>query len=88
MRILLIAGAIMAAISFNPASAKAAEPPWCAVISVAEGAVYEDCQYWTFEACRSVVLAGNRGFCNNNPRWTGPVPSTKRARHKRQVQHD
>jgi hypothetical protein len=86
-RVLLIAGAALAAISFNPASAKAAEPPWCAFISVAQGAVYEDCQYYTFESCRAVVLAGNRGFCNHNPRYIGPVP-TKRASHKRRVHQD
>lgn len=88
MRILLVAGAIMTVISFNATSATAAEPPWCAVISLGPGAVYEDCQYYSFEACRPVVLAGNRGFCNQNPRWTPPAPSAKRARHKRQVQHD
>ena len=92
-RILMIAGAVIAAtffysMSFYPASfnaARAAEPPWCAFIAVAQGAVYEDCQYYTFEACRAVVLAGNRGFCNHNPRYTGPVPA---KRHKRRVQHD
>jgi hypothetical protein len=89
-RILLIAGAAFAAMSVSTASintAQAAEGPWCAVISLGPGAVYEDCQYHSFEVCRSVVLAGNRGFCNQNPRWVGPVP-TKRASHKRRVQHD
>lgn len=87
-RILMITGAVIAAMSLYPASynaAQAAEGAWCAVISLGPGAVYEDCQYRTFEACRPVVLAGNRGFCNPNPRWTGPVPS-KRA--KRRVHHD
>jgi len=87
-RILLIAGAVIAATSFYPMPfnvAQAAEGPWCAVISLGPGAVYEDCQYRTFEACRPVVLSGNRGFCNQNPRWAGPVP-TKRT--KRRVQHD
>jgi hypothetical protein len=84
-RILLIVGIALAAIAFNPAAAKAVEPPWCAFIAVAQDAVYEDCQYYTFESCRSVVLAGNRGFCNHNPRYTGPV-ATKHA--KRRVQHD
>jgi hypothetical protein len=88
-RILMISGAVIAAMSLYPASfnaARAAEAPWCAFIAVAHGAVYEDCQYYTFESCRSVVLAGNRGFCNHNPRWTGPVP-TKRG-HKRRVHQD
>ena len=89
-RILLIAGAVIAAtatMSFYPASfntVRAAEPPWCAFIAVAQGSVYEDCQYYSFEACRSVVLAGNRGFCNHNPRYTGPT-STKRTSKKRRV---
>jgi hypothetical protein len=87
IRILLITGAMMAAISFNPTSAKAAEPPWCAVISLGPGAVYEDCQYYSFEACRPAVLAGNRGFCNRNPRYIAPATATKRAGHKRKVQY-
>ena len=89
-RILSIAGMLISAMSFYSASftiARAAEAPWCAFIAVAQGAVYEDCQYYSFEACRPVVLAGNRGFCNQNPRWTGPVP-TKRASHKRRVHLD
>jgi hypothetical protein len=88
-RILLIAGAAIAAMTFYPASfiaAQAAEAPWCAVISLGPGAVYEDCQYRTFEACRPVVLSGNRGFCNQNPRYIGPV-ATKRVSNKRRV-HD
>jgi uncharacterized protein DUF3551 len=91
-RILLIAGAVIAAMSisdmsFDASPAQAAESPWCAFIQVSEGAVYEDCQYHSFEACRSVVLAGNRGFCNHNPRWTGSVPA-KRVSHKRRVHQD
>ena len=85
-RILLIAGAAMGAIFLNAAPANAMEAPWCAVISLGPGAVYENCQYWSFEACRPVVLAGNRGFCNYNPRYVGPAPATKRAHHKRKVQ--
>ena len=47
--------------------------PWCAVIEIAPGDVYWDCQYPTFEACYHLgnILAGNRGFCNLNP-WPGP----------------
>ena len=89
-RILLVAGAVIAAMSFGdvPFSvrpAQAAEAPWCAFIAVAQGAVYEDCQYRSFEACRAVILSGNRGFCNHNPRYTGPA-STKRS--KRRVHQD
>jgi hypothetical protein len=24
-----------------------------------------------FEMCRQLVIAGNRGFCNPSPRWSG-----------------
>jgi hypothetical protein len=92
-RILLIAGATIAAMSFYPtafnvAPAQATEAAWCAVISLGPGAVREDCQYRTFEACRPVVLSGNRGFCNQNPRYTGPATASKSTRHKRRVNHD
>lgn len=30
------------------------------------------------------VVAGNRGFCNPNPRWVGPVPKS-RVRYKRRA---
>ena len=61
---------------------RAAEGPWCANIDIGTGNVYEDCQYYSFEACQPHVLAGNRGFCNVNPRWVGPPPN-QRARKKR-----
>ena len=73
-----------AVLSFQPKPAQAGEGPWCAFISTGTGSVYEDCQYWSFEACRPNVLAGNRGFCNPNPRWQGEVAVTrKHARHRR-----
>jgi hypothetical protein len=85
MRILLIAGVLVAVVSFDTRSSNAQEGPWCAIISLGPGSVYEDCRYRSLEACRPNVLAGNRGFCNPNPRWTGPVPKS-RTRHKRRVQ--
>jgi hypothetical protein len=44
------------------------------------GNVYEDCQYYALEACVPNVLAGNRGFCNVNPRWVGPQPRMRVGR--------
>jgi uncharacterized protein DUF3551 len=88
IRILLIAGVAMSVMPLNATSVKAAERPWCAVISLGPGSVYEDCQYSSFEACRPVVLAGNRGFCNHNPRYVGPATATRRAHHKRKIQYD
>ena len=81
MRIALAAAFIVAALSFSVKPVSAAEPPWCAVISLGPGAVYEDCQYWTFEQCRPVVLAGNRGFCNLNPRYVATPTGKTRKRH-------
>jgi hypothetical protein len=45
--------------------------PWCAVLSMGPGDAYWDCHYSSIEECRPTVLAGNRGFCNPNPRWAG-----------------
>ncbi len=85
MRLVLNAAVIIAAMSFDTRPVQAKEGPWCAFIAVAQGAIYEDCQYWSFEACRPVVLAGNRGFCNPNPRWVEPMPKPH-IRHKQRVQ--
>jgi len=84
MRILSIAALVTAAVSFHEGATQAAEGPWCANINIGTGNVYEDCQYYSFEACRPHVLAGNRGFCNLNPRWVGPPPD-RRARNRRAV---
>jgi Protein of unknown function (DUF3551) len=84
MRIALIAASIVAATSFSVPSAGASEGPWCALISLGPGSVYEDCQYRTFEQCRPNVLAGNRGFCNPNPRYVGNAPKKQSSRQRRQ----
>ena len=88
IRIMLVAGVFMAALSFDVPFAKAAEGPWCAFINLTDDSTYEDCQYRTFEACRVTILAGNRGFCNHNPRWNGPSAEAgePRAAKKRRAQ--
>lgn len=86
MRILVIAGVLIAAVSLDTRPSSAQEGPWCAIITLGQGAAYEDCQYYSLEACRPTILAGNRGFCNPNPRWVGSAPKSK-VRHKRRVQH-
>jgi len=80
MRILSIAALVIAAVSLHAAATRAAEGPWCANINIGTGNVYEDCQYWSFEACQPTVLAGNRGFCNVNPRWVGPRRTSARGK--------
>jgi hypothetical protein len=84
MRIVLAAGIIIAAMSFDVRLVKAAEGPWCALIAMTDDSTYEDCQYRSFEECRPNVLAGNRGFCNPNPRWSGGSEAAGEARpHKK-----
>jgi hypothetical protein len=51
-------------------SAPAREGPWCLVWSIA-GTVLEDCSYWTIQQCARDVVGGNRGQCDQNPRWRG-----------------
>ena len=82
MRILAVAAIVIAAVSFEARPVLANEAPWCAVISLGPGAVYWDCQYATFEACRPNVLAGNRGFCNVNPEYVA-APPRSHVRKKR-----
>jgi hypothetical protein len=48
--------------------------PWCAVQNLGAGDVVWDCEYPSAAACAPFVVAGNRGFCNINPRWTPPPP--------------
>jgi Protein of unknown function (DUF3551) len=79
-------GTRIAAVSFDARAARAAEGPWCANIDIGTGNVYADCQYYSFEACQPHVLAGNRGFCNLNPRWVRPPPD-RRARQERAVRY-
>jgi hypothetical protein len=83
MQRMFLAGAlVLAAIGMaQPASARA-EAPWCAVIDMGRGDAYWDCQYRTFEECVPTIIAGNRGFCNPNPRYLGPQPAP-RTKHRR-----
>ncbi len=87
MRWMLAAAALAAVLCFDlPASqAYSGNDPWCAVVSIGAGAVVEQCYYRTIEECVPNVLAGNRGFCNRNPRWTGPAAKSRphRKRHAR-----
>lgn len=78
LRILMATAAVLAVISFAGRPAQAyGDAPWCAVYNIGWGAVHWECEYWSIEACRPHILAGNRGFCNPNPRYHG------RMRHRR-----
>jgi len=81
IRIILATAVVTAVMSFDGRPARAYEAPWCAVINIGPGGVYWDCQYKSLEECAPNVLAGNRGFCNPNPRYVGPT-SKVRGKHQ------
>lgn len=85
MRILLIGGVALVAVLLEARPVQAYEGPWCAMMSMGNGGTYEDCHYASFEACYPNVLAGNRGFCNQNPRWVGAPNAKPRARNRHQA---
>src|SRR6516165_12200921 len=84
---LIFGGAALAvATLFGTSTSRAyGDAPWCAVINIGKGTVYQDCQYRSFEDCyrRGNILAGNRGFCNVNP-WPGPSQVVPYKHRKRQ----
>ena len=79
-RIILAAAAVIAAFAFNAPAARAHEAPWCGVVEVGRNNTYWDCRYNSLETCVSNVIAGLRGFCNENPNYTGRSGPVKKAR--------
>ena len=98
LRSLLIALAISAPVGFYAGSASAQfqdqsilfgrrhgyvyEGVWCARENIG-GSIQEDCTFDSFENCRRAVVQGNRGFCTQNPAFTGyherPIRKKRRA---------
>ena len=97
LRILFAALAIAAPVGLSAGSASAQyyqdqsivfgrrhlhEGAWCARENVGGGTVQEDCSFDSFELCRRLVIQGNRGFCTQNPAFTGyherPIRKKKR----------
>ncbi len=78
LRILLGAAALAAvaiASTLGPRPANAHGPaPWCAVVDIGWESMARDCRFWSIEACVPHVLAGNRGTCEPNPAFEGPIP--------------
>jgi hypothetical protein len=70
MRLMLMI-TVAAAMCVSARASQAYEGPWCAVTSLGRGSVTENCSMRSFEMCRQEVIAGNRGFCNRNPRVQG-----------------
>lgn len=82
-RLTIAAALAFAIMGFSPGPAAAREAPWCAFRDVGFGTFTEDCSYWSLEACVPEVIAGNRGFCNPNPRYKGPPPESRRKHRVR-----
>ena len=62
------------------------EGRWCAREQTGGSRVEEDCTFDSFEACRRLVVAGNRGFCTQNPAYR-PRPVFQGPRKKRSRRH-
>jgi len=94
MRITFIITAMAAALFLDLRAGHAYYPgyyqgPWCAVESLGFSTVRENCSMRTFEQCRMETIAGNRGFCTPNPRWSGAYEfaEPRRRAHKRRLRH-
>jgi hypothetical protein len=85
MRAILVTATALASVSFSPGHAVGTAAPWCAVIELAVGSVYWDCQYSSFDDCyrRGNILAGNRGFCNQSPYYVAGYAEQRQTRKRR-----
>jgi hypothetical protein len=79
LRIVLMT-AILAGLHFADSSlAQIVEGPWCAIRNFGSD-ISEDCQFRSLEECRVTVIAGFRGFCNQNPRWQSELAKPRPRR--------
>jgi hypothetical protein len=78
---LLAAATLLAVAALSVPPAQASEAPWCAVFPVGWGDTEWDCSYWSLKQCIPFVIAGTRGFCNENPRYVHPQVN-RRAHHR------
>jgi hypothetical protein len=78
MRKLLFVAAALAAVMWlgDRQSHAYQDAPWCAMMMIGTGSVVERCDYWNLETCTAEVISGNRGFCNQNPSWSGYYKAT------------
>jgi hypothetical protein len=84
MRRLGAAAAVVAALIVAPGAAQARGGRWCAESNAGWWAI-RDCSYMTLQQCIPYAIAGNRGFCNLNPDYTGPPVSRHRTRRKHHI---
>ncbi len=92
-RIALFIAAAAALLCLDTPPSRAAtygEAPWCAVRDLGFGDMEWDCEYSSAAECAPTVVAGNRGFCNVNPYFTGasrPVAPWHPRHHVRRRVH-
>ena len=81
-RVILVVAAASAWLAFGPqpAAADYYGAPWCAVVAAGDGDMQWHCEYQSIEDCRPNVLAGNRGWCNQNP-----YPVAAYSAHRKQA---
>ena len=76
MRLLSLGLAVAAAVTVASCAAAGSrslpEGPYCAVTNTGFENMSENCYMRSLDACRSEVIAGNRGFCRPNPRYVPP----------------
>ena len=91
MRDMLFAAVIAVAMLVEVPASQAyyGNGPWCAVESIGFSTVTEDCSMRSFEQCRLLTIAGNRGYCTPNPRWPGAygLAEPPKRTHKRRARH-
>jgi hypothetical protein len=78
--------AVVTSLAWSAQPVAAREAPWCAVIGNGEESIYWDCQYYSIEQCRAVVLAGSRGWCNPSP-YATPATQEKPPAKRRTRQY-
>lgn len=83
IRLILAAMALSAVLVAGGRPADAGQgAPWCAVTP--EGTDFHwDCEFWSVEACQPHVIAGNRGYCNQNPYYRAPAKRHPAPRRRR-----
>jgi hypothetical protein len=90
MRIMLVIALSAAALFTGSGASQAKEGPWCAHVDIGAGAISSDCHFQSIEDCRPHVIAGNKGFCTQNPSWPGyyaPVSTVPKPHRKRHARH-
>ena len=82
MQFILIVVTVAVAMLLDLRVSQATQMPWCAVENIGQDVRY-DCSMRTLEQCVSLIIAGNRGFCNPNPYYRGPEAAPPRVKRKR-----